>query len=147
MMRPSSQSATAAQAAGKRFALGENALQIAEIGFDFADGATTLIVRNDQGEHQIPCGYGEWQRSEANFGPLDASPRPAAPRQPGPWRIAASGAWTNDATYTAKLWWYETPFARTLTCRFAGDRLTVEWQPNAAFGPLDPTHLEGKVAQ
>ena len=80
-----------------------------------------------------------------NLGPLDASTRPAAPRQPGPWQIGASGAWTDDATYTAKLWWHETPFARTLTCRFAGDRLTVEYAPNAGFGPLDPTQLEARA--
>ena len=58
----------------------------------------------------------------------------------------ASGAWTDDATYTAKLWWYETPFARTLTCRFDGDRLTVEYRPNVAFGTPDATRLEGTLA-
>ncbi|MFN8541292.1 MAG: hypothetical protein U0232_27925 [Thermomicrobiales bacterium] len=73
-------------------------------------------------------------------------PRPAAPRQPGPWKLAASSAWTG-VDLRAKIWWHETPFARTLTCRFAGDSISVEWQPNAAFGPVDPAHLEGKIAQ
>jgi hypothetical protein len=136
---------TAEKVSGKRFVFGENATRIAEMRFDFAADETTITFVNDQGEQPIPCGHGQWHRSMANLGPLDVSTRPAAPRQPGPWQVGASGAWTDDTTYTAKLWWYETPFARTLTCHFANDRLTVEYEPNAGFGPLEATRLEGRL--
>lgn len=136
---------TAERVSGKRYLLGENAARLAEVRFDFAADETAITFRNDQGEQRVSCGHGAWRRSTANLGPLDSSTRPAAPRQPGPWHVAAGGAWTDDVTYTAKLWWYETPFARTLTCRFAGDRLTIEYLPNAAFGPLEATILEGKL--
>ena len=140
-------SATAERVSGKRFAMAENPARITELRFNFADAETAITIRNDQGEQRIACGHGAWRRNEASFGPVDAAARPAAPRQPGPWGIGASGAWTGDDTYTAKLWWYETPFARTLTCRFAGDRVTVELQPNVGFGSLDPLVLEGETAQ
>ena len=139
-------SPVAARVSGRRFTMGENAERIAEIRFDFGASETVITIRNDRGEQRIACGHGHWRRGEASLGPLDASARPAAPRQPGPWKVGASGAWAGDATYIAKLWWHETPFARTHTCRFAGDRLTVEHQPNAGFGPLEATRLEGRLA-
>jgi CubicO group peptidase (beta-lactamase class C family) len=140
------QSPVAARVSGRRFIMAENDDRIADVCFDFAADETAIVIRNDRGEQRIACGHGSWLRGTADLGPNDASTRPAAPRQPGPWQLATSGAWTADDTYTAKIWWYETPFARTLTCRFADDRLTVEQQLNAGFGPLDPTRLEGRVA-
>ena len=59
--------------------------------------------------------------------------------------VAASGAWTDDRTYTAQLCWYETPWLRTLTSRFEGDRLTVERQVNVSFqGRPTPAPLHGR---
>ena len=141
------ESPIAARVSGKRFIMEENAERIAEIRFDFAAAETLITIRNDQGEQRLACGHGGWRRGEASLGPLDTSARPAAPRQPGPWKVGASGAWTADATYTAKLWWHETPFARTLTYHFAGDRLTVEQQPHVGFGPLERTRLVGRLAE
>lgn len=136
----------AARVSGRRFVMGENAAGVADLRFDFAADETSITIRNDQGEQRVTCGHGRWRRGEASLGPLDTSPRPAAPRQVGPWKFGASGAWTDDATYTATLWWYETPFARTLTCRFTDDRLTVEYRPNVGFGTLETTRLEGRLA-
>ena len=138
-------SPTAARVSGRRFALDENPQRLAAIGFDFAADGAVLAIENAQGEQRIACGHGRWSRGEAHFGPYDNSDRPAAPRQPGAWKVAASGAWADETTYVAKLWWHETPFARTFTCRFAGERLTVEMVPNAGFGPLDPIRLAGTI--
>ncbi len=136
----------AARVSGKRFVIDENADRIAEVRFDFGADETTIVIQNDQGEQRLICGHGDWRRGEVSLGPLDASARPAAPRRPGPWKVGASGAWTADDTYTAKLWWYESPFARTLTCRFTGDTLTLEHQPNVGFTPPAVSRLTGRVA-
>ncbi len=141
-----SQSPIAARVSGRRFILEENEERIAEIRFDFAAAETRITIRTDQGEQHLACDHGRWRRGDAALGPRGTSARPSAPRLPGPWKIGASGAWTDEETFTAKLWWYETPFARTLTCRFAGDRLTVEQQPNVGFGPLEATQLRGRLA-
>lgn len=139
-------SPTAARVSGKRFVMDENADRIAEIRFEFGAGETTIVIQNDQGEQRLACGHGNWRRGEVSLGQIAGAARPAAPRQPGPWKVGTSGAWTADDTYTAKLWWYESPFARTLTCRFAGDTLTLEHQPNVGFAAPAPTSLTGRVA-
>ncbi len=140
------QSAVAARVSGRRFVMADNAAGLTEFCFDFGADEATITIRNAQGEQRIACGHGSWRRTESDLGPLDNSTRPAAPRQGGTWKVGASGAWTDDATYTAKFWWYETPFARTITCRFADERLTVEYQPNVGFGTLETTFIEGTLA-
>lgn len=137
--------ATAARVSGRTFAMDENPEGIAALRFDFADDGATLTVAHARGEERIALGHGAWRRGATRLVPRDSSNRPAAPRQTGTWPIAGRGAWADDATYVAKLWWHETPFARTLTCRFAGDDLTIEQRPNVGFGPTDTTRLTGRI--
>lgn len=141
------QTPAAALATGKRFILDENAEGIAELRFDFGEVEASLTICDRRGQHQITCGHGEWRRSESTLGPFEDSARPAAPRQARSWKIGASGAWEDDATYVATLWWYETPFARTITCRFSGGQVNIVVQPNAGFGSLEPIRLIGRLAQ
>jgi hypothetical protein len=46
-----------------------------------------------------------------------------------------------------KLWWYETPFARTLAFHFEGERMTVEQQNHVAFGPIERAQFQGRLVQ
>jgi hypothetical protein len=139
-------SPTAARVSGKTFAVAENVDGIETIRFDFAAGETQITIHNDRGEQRLTAGSDEWRRDSTGIGPFDRATRASAPRQAEPWPVAVSGAWTDDTTYTAKVWWHETPFARTLTCRFADDRVTVEQQANVGFGPTEPTQLLGRLA-
>ena len=140
--RPSS--AGAAGITGKTFAFAPNDDHIEGIRFDFGADEAVLTIQNDRGEQVIPCGYNRWQRGEADL-ERAASLHAAASHRSSPWKLAASGAWTDEQTYTARLWWYETPFARTITCRFAGEGLTLEQRINVGFQPPTPTRLEGQV--
>ncbi|MFN8517155.1 MAG: hypothetical protein U0841_32225 [Chloroflexia bacterium] len=125
--------------------MGENALRIGEIGLDFGAGATTLIVHNEQGEQRIPCGHGTWQRSR----PTSGRSTPPTPRRAAPARsVEARGEQCLDRRRPTR----EDLVARDAVrahahLPLAGDSISVEWQPNAAFGPVDPAHLEGKIAQ
>ncbi len=132
---------------GKTFTIAENTDTIAAIGFDFGLSETTLTISNGRGEQRIRCSHGAWLREGVNYGPFDGSERITASRRSGPWNIGTSGAWTDDNTFTVKLWWYETPFARTFTCRFAGDKLTVEQQTNVGFGATQGVTLQGQLAR
>jgi hypothetical protein len=127
-------SPVAARVAGKTFMVAENEDQIDRIRFDFGEDHCVLTVHNRSGEQRIPCGYGTWLRGSAAF------------ERPDVFNVAASGAWTDERTYVAQLWWYETPFARTLTCNFDGDRLIVQQQANVSFGPTERPQLEGRLA-
>jgi CubicO group peptidase (beta-lactamase class C family) len=139
-------SPTAARVSGKRFSVAENEDQIAAITFDFGEDQTVIAMHNDLGEQRIVCGHGTWVRGEVSLGPLDRLVRMPSLQDRGPLKVGASGAWTDQTTYTAKLWWYETPFSRTLTCRFAGDHLTVEQAANVGFGPTERPTLECRLA-
>jgi CubicO group peptidase (beta-lactamase class C family) len=62
---------------------------------------------------------------------------------PAPNPVVASGAWTSDDTYTVELWWYQTPFRRTLSYRFSGDGVRIEQRANLSFGSTERPTLEG----
>jgi hypothetical protein len=60
--------------------------------------------------------------------------------------VAASGAWTTDDTFTAKLAFYETTFVYTVNLKFAGDELRYVNESNVAFGPARDPELVGRPA-
>ena len=126
-------SPTAAPVSGRTVVVAPNADAIDALSFSFEDAGCTLTLRNGWGLQRIRCGAGAWSRGAASI------------EQATPWPVAASGAWADERTYVAQLWWYETPFGRTLTCRFEGERLAVDQQVNVGFGPTDRPHLEGRL--
>jgi hypothetical protein len=133
--QPTSPRATALS--GREFALADNRDRLAAIRFDFAADGATLTLRDDRDEQRIRCGYGRWLRGEATLLGGRERTRHA--------RVAASGAWSGDHTYVVDLCWYETPFRRTLTCDFSGDRLRIGQQANVAWGGAEPSPLEGRA--
>lgn len=133
----------AASVSGRPYRLASNPDRITALCFDFGASGVTITVERPEGEQRIACGDGEWLRSEAAFPPLDGSMRLGRPEDFAPWRIAASGGWTDEATFTAKLWWTDTPFALTLSCRFQGDSLTVKQRGNVGFTATEGPTLTG----
>lgn len=129
---------TARHISGRTFSVAANDDTIETISFDFGENGCLLTLRNDRGEQRVHCGYDAWMRGVADIERED--------RLGEMTRVAASGAWTDERTYVAQLWWYETPFKRTLTCRFNGDRVTVKQRLNVAFGPTVRPRLEGRSA-
>ncbi|HLJ93511.1 MAG TPA: serine hydrolase, partial [Gemmataceae bacterium] len=59
--------------------------------------------------------------------------------------VAASGAWTGDDTFTAKLCFYESPFIFTTRLKFSGDEVRCDVESNVGFWPLKPAPLVGKA--
>ena len=97
-------------------------------------GATTLVVRFNGVETRIECGHNAWKKGQAAWGSPKLQP------------VAASGAWTADDTFTAKLALYETPFVYTVSLKFSGDELRYLNEPNVAFGSAREPELVGKLA-
>jgi hypothetical protein len=62
----------------------------------------TLVAHFAEGKRRIACGRGKWQPERAAWGSLAEQP------------MAASGGWTEDNTFTAKLCCYQTPFSFTV---------------------------------
>ncbi len=124
-----------AKLSGKKFVFPANKRKLESITLE-SDGKkdpVTLSVRIDGVEQKIICGRGKWQKGRAGWGTLSAQ------------AAAASGAWTEDGTFTAKLCFYETPFTITLSLKFAGDELHFSAESNVGFGATKEPPLVGKA--
>jgi CubicO group peptidase (beta-lactamase class C family) len=126
----------AAKAAGKTYVFPPNPQKLKAITME-ADGKrdeATLVVRLAEGEPQrIACPRGAWRKTRLALGTL--------PTQPA----AASGAWTADDTFTAKVCFFETPFTVTLGLKFADNQLFLDNTSNVGFGPTKQPQLVGKA--
>jgi hypothetical protein len=132
----------AADLSGKRFRMTENEDGIATIRLDFTTDSSVITIVNEKGEQQIAVGYGAWLKRTIP-GVVPATRRLPSIRGDDTQKIAASGAWTADQTYTVQLWSYETPFRDTYTFHFAGNTLQVSRVRNVDFNPVEPVDLHG----
>ena len=126
-------SPVAVQVSGKRYVFEKNDQKIKAITLTFGEGESHIVIQDARGKHQIACGNGAWITGTTAFD--DGFSR----------RVAASGAWTDEDTYTIKLCFYETPFYPTLTCRFVEGQLLFDFKANVSFGPLERPRLVGQA--
>jgi hypothetical protein len=120
--------------AGKKFAFPANDGKFESITLESAqDGVVALVARVGGADRRIVCGRGEWRKGRVAWGRL--------PEQPA----AASGAWTADDTFTAKVCFTETPFVATVRLKFTGDEVRCESEWNVGFGPTKEAALVGKA--
>lgn len=122
----------APRVSGQIYQIDANEAKIETISLNFGAEETIFTVRNEWGEHRIPCGYGVLRH-----GITEMNGR-------GQQRVAASGAWTADDLYSMRLYFYETPFFLSIDCRFEDDRINIRFEPNVDFGPTERPLLTGK---
>lgn len=129
-------SPVAAEVSGRTYRIEGNDDGVESISVRFGADGDVITVRDAAGEHRLPCGHGERHRGRAALEFERESP------------VAGAGAWSDDRTYVAQLYWYETPFARTLTCRFDGDRIEVGQKAliSSPFSPRTPATLRGTAS-
>jgi CubicO group peptidase (beta-lactamase class C family) len=133
-LRPQQGSAPAARVAGKKYGFPANAQKLEAITLEGGkDTPVTLVARCNGVEQRIVCGRRTWQKGRGGWGML--------PTQP----VAASGAWTGDDTFAAKLCFYETPFLFTVRLKFSGDEVRCDVESNVGFGRLKRAPLVGKA--
>jgi CubicO group peptidase (beta-lactamase class C family) len=130
-------SSVARRVSGKLYLLPDHDGPIQAVGLD-AGNETALLVRVGGQDTRVPCGHGEWRkggRLPLTGRHYDGSPLP----------VAASGAWTDDSTYTVRACFCETPFCTTLRLEFQGEVLLFDQQSNVAFGPRKQPQLVGRL--
>lgn len=107
--------------------------KIEQLGLEFGDGDSVTLVGKFGGEDvRIACGSGQWKKGRFAFNQLRDQP------------AAASGAWTADNVYTAKVCFHETPYVLTLRLDFTEPKLKVEANLNVSFGPTKFGQLVGE---
>ncbi|MBN2475378.1 MAG: serine hydrolase [Pirellulales bacterium] len=134
-MRPQEGSHRPTKVSGRKYGFPPNARKLEAITLESRgeEGPVTLVIRQDGTEQRIVCGRGTWEKGRATWGPLTQQP------------IAASGAWTGDDTFTARICFSETPFVVTVGLQFSGDELRCRAQANVGFGPTRQPELVGKA--
>jgi CubicO group peptidase (beta-lactamase class C family) len=123
-----------ASLSGRIYRLEPNDQKMEQVTFEFGEARSVLKIRTATGEHRIVCGRpGTWIRGTTR---LEGDTARA---------VAASGAWTDENTYTAQLCFYETPFIQTMACRFEQDRVRIDSRANVSFGPRERPQLVGQA--
>jgi CubicO group peptidase (beta-lactamase class C family) len=120
---------------GKTYSFPSNERRLESIALesDALSQEMTLVARVGGSEQRLACGSAGWRKGRLAYG---------GPEQP----VAASGAWTADDTYSAKVCFYETPFCVTMALRFGADGLTFDSESNVAFGSTKHPTLPGTLA-
>jgi CubicO group peptidase (beta-lactamase class C family) len=122
----------AAQVSGKRYVFAANDAKLESITVEFGADGAVIRARQDGHDTRIPAGRA-WQRGLTLL-TLGI-----------PEKVAGTGAWTADDTFTAKLAAYETPFVQTVALQFKGEELFVDTEYNVAFGERKRPRLVGKL--
>ena len=133
--------ALASKVSGKWFEFSDNDRGIQAAAIEFKSDSATLLVRKAAGEIRTPVGIGAWSEGRGGF----ANGVDRFLGVPGQPLVAAAGAWTADDVFTMKLVLCETPFSSTLAFRFDGDRVVLDAEHNAAFGPTKLPQLAGQA--
>lgn len=121
---------------GRRYEIKANDLGLESIAMESSGppGQVTLVTRSNGKEQRLVCGHEQWIKGRWSWG----NQREQA--------VAASGAWTDPETFTARIYQVETPFSLTVRMKFAERDVTVESEWNVGFGPNTRLALKGSQA-
>jgi len=139
--RPAGQPASpvSAQINGQWFEFPKNELNLKAISIRCNAEDSAVIVRTEESEVTTPFGFAGWKRSDDAFA-VGMNNFLSVPKNP---LMAGSAAWSEDRVLTIKLVAYETPFYTTLNLRFDKDRVILDAEHNAAFGPTKLPQMIG----
>jgi len=134
-LRPQEGSASPAKVSGKKYVFATNDRKLESLTLENhgSNGPVTLTFRRDGAERHVTCGRGSWEKGHIAWGQLAEQP------------AAASGAWTADDTFTARLCFYETPFITTIRLKFSDKELQCDSETNVGFGPTKDPRIVGKA--
>jgi CubicO group peptidase (beta-lactamase class C family) len=131
---------TGAQWGGKVYRLEHNDLGLTAVAVEsgkegeaLADG-DVLVLCDQWGEHRVPLGHGAWRKGSSNL------------RGRGEEPVAASGGWTADDRYEARLCLYASELAYVLRLHFSEDDLRLEVEPNVSWVEPKVTAIAGHAA-
>ena len=100
----------------------------------FGYDRSTLIVRDEDGEHLMEVGYAKWLQ-----GTTDVRGRGNEP-------VAACGAWTAEDTYEVRVCYSATEFCPVFCFRYTSGELQLEVEPNVSWDQTPVTTITGRVA-
>jgi CubicO group peptidase (beta-lactamase class C family) len=114
---------------GKTFKTENTSAGLQRVSLHFQGDGCAFTLNDAQGEYPIQCGLGKWVDGVTN---LPGIPPKITVGDLRPCKISASGAWRDENTFEMIWHFYETPHGETVTCRFDGDKVKVEFVTSIA---------------
>lgn len=108
------------------FKLESNSLTAEIASFRFHDDACTFMLKSTEGASAIRCGIGKWVDGTTDM--PGTPPKFISVADLRPARVAATGAWKDESTFLMQWRYYEMPHYDIVTCRFDGDRISIEFE-------------------
>jgi hypothetical protein len=139
-------SAIISQISGKTFALDPNDKHLEKISFRFTDNICKFSMVIDSRDYNFFLGSGQWIPGETTLlGPNLLLLAKAHFTGLPPARVAGSFGWKDENTLAMVLRYIESPHTETMTCKFEGKRVSIDFhysnEPNS-----NPPELKGVVS-
>lgn len=141
-------SLTADRISGKPFTLANNGDYARRVVFRFTKSECTFTLTDAKGTYPITCGLERWVEGETAM--PGTPPKLTSGKPTTKSKIAASGTWKDENTFEMTWRFCETPHHDTVTCRFEGDAVKLEFLNSITR--LSPSHketravLDGRIA-
>ncbi|MGD0206420.1 MAG: serine hydrolase [Verrucomicrobiota bacterium] len=117
-------SPVAAGISGKSFKIG-NGANVQSVSFKFRGNSCTFTLKDARGEHPITCGIEKWMDGKTDM--PGTPPKLTVGALEPVSKVLASGTWKDENTFQMTWQFYETPHHDTVTCRFDGDKVKIEF--------------------
>lgn len=115
-------SPVAARLSGRNFHAAANAEGIEGFSFAFEGDRCRFTMRDGRGTHVVDVGVGRWIEGRTSV----TGNKLHHQYQPDSMLVVAGGQWLAPDTFEMTWQFAETAFRDTVTCRFAGDRMTFD---------------------
>ncbi|HYG35960.1 MAG TPA: serine hydrolase, partial [Clostridia bacterium] len=119
-----------ARISGKQYRMQSNEACVQSVSLEFRKKSCVFKLKDDKGEYALQCGIERWVEGETAM--PGTPPKLTAGKLDPISKVAASGTWKNDQTFQIISQFYETPHHDTVTFRFEGDKVTVEFLDSLA---------------
>ncbi|PRW63533.1 serine hydrolase domain-containing protein [Actinopolyspora mortivallis] len=124
-----------------RYVFADNELGVEAITLDIDRRRCSVVVDNERGRHSVLCGVGHWVESRSSLSALPVLLSYSTDRgvyRPPRWnRVAGSAAWPEPDTLRMIWRFLGTPHADTLTLRFRGGTVEVEFANSVSLRGQD----------
>lgn len=134
-------SSRSATISGKAYRFPDSELGIRAASVSFGGPNPVIHFEDADGKHDITCGVDKWVRGRTRY-----QQRISNQFDTNEQGIAGSCGWTDDATFTAKLCFHQTPYTITHRFTFEGDKVSLDTEHNLRWGDTKRPRLVGKRA-
>ncbi|REA61200.1 serine hydrolase [Dyadobacter luteus] len=110
-----------------------NELKIKSILLHFNNDNCVFKMTDDQGEHSISCGSGQWKKGKTDLSVLPLKLAPTSVPGETVTPVVAAGTWLDDDTYVMTWRFTETAHYQTVTCQFQDDNVKLSFRRSLAI--------------